>query len=294
MHATGSSAHALHPAPRWPHPVQWRSRCWRSSWRLRSFPLRPAPSRNRDVPLNKYSALVTGPLRLTDDIQVTAVEASIIGAREWCTNCSTYAIVPAGVAAGSVPPFADANSNGNTFRAACSVCANNPAAAEGDKDWRAWCLRCIWTPTAQPLPNGTLQYSDWIQLLNDNETRSVDYGACAYHANHSYYVDKSWIKPDGIYATCTNTALPSGGGPVFSPPVSVANRAATVHGDTSKCVTCMETALNYVIIGGPTPDNTSKAYACANCRHPDWVKSEDEAEQCFACVKNANVYNAWG
>ncbi|KAG1660296.1 hypothetical protein FOA52_003317 [Chlamydomonas sp. UWO 241] len=249
---------------------------------------------NRDVPLNEYSALVT---RLNKENPVTAVEADIIGAREWCTDCSTYAKRPAGVAAGSVPPFADANSNGNTFRAACSVCANIPAIAVGsdENDWRAWCLQCIWTPTAQPLPAGTLQYADWMQLKNDKQTRPVDYGACAYHANHSYYVDKGWIKPDGIYATCTNTAVaPSGGGPVFTPPVSADNVNGTVYGDTSRCVSCMETALNYASMGGPTPDNTSKAYACANCRHPDWVKSKNETEQCFACVKNANVYNAWG
>ncbi|KAG1663313.1 hypothetical protein FOA52_006272 [Chlamydomonas sp. UWO 241] len=244
---------------------------------------------NRDVPLNDYSALVAEHQDANGNVvPVFPADASIVGARLWCTNCSTYAIVPAGVPAGSVPPFADANSNSDTFRAACTVCANIPA--DLDNKWRDWCLACIWTTTAMPLPEGTLQYADWMQLQESNKTRDVDYGACAYHANHSYYVDKGWIRPEGIFETCTNTAVaPPGGGPVFSPPV--VNQQANVFGSTSACLACMETTFQYVGLemGGLTPDNSSKAYACANCRHPDWIKVAEDATMCFACVVNANV-----
>ncbi|KAG1654439.1 hypothetical protein FOA52_008699 [Chlamydomonas sp. UWO 241] len=125
------------------------------------------------------------------------------------------------------------------------------------------------------------------------DTRDVDCGACAYHANRSYYVDKGWIKPDGIFATCTNTAVaPAGGGPVFTPPVKKTGNL--VYGSTTDCLACMETTFDYIGLGGLTPENTSKAYACASCRHPDWIKDKGDATMCFDCVANANVYNAWG
>ncbi|KAG1668366.1 hypothetical protein FOA52_004875 [Chlamydomonas sp. UWO 241] len=168
-----------------------------------------------------------------------------------------------------------------------------------------WCLKCLWSPTAQPKPAGTLEYADWAAMAAENKTRPTDYGACAFQANQSFYIEAALIKPVGIRETCAwekTTTLDE-----FMPPVV---EMTIGDGDipnldlgfaVSECVACMDATYQYADDripggGGDQPINTSKAYACALCRHPNWMAEGDAlmAQQCFDCLAEPNVYSGWG
>ncbi|KAG1653675.1 hypothetical protein FOA52_012970 [Chlamydomonas sp. UWO 241] len=155
-------------------------------------------------------------------------------------------------------------------------------------------------------------------MAAENETRPTDYGACAFQANQSFYIEAALIKPVGIRETCAwekTDVLDEFMPPVVEQTIGDNNPPIVTSGFVvSECVTCMDATYQYAdarIPGvlGTQPINTSKvlfaecgwgAYACALCRHPNWMKAatEDEAiflaKQCFACVADPNVYNAWG
>ncbi|KAG1674984.1 hypothetical protein FOA52_014779 [Chlamydomonas sp. UWO 241] len=256
------------------------------------------------------------------ELNKTTPSTDVLDARAWCVAAATYkvkvndtndAVVSAGT--GTAPAFADVNAEENKFTAAVTVCANIPdsyTATFGDVSgafWKDWCLKCLWSPTAQPKPAGTLEYADWAAMAAENETRPTDYGACAFQANQSFYIEAALIKPVGIRETCAwekTDVLDEFMPPVVEQTIGDNNPPNVTSGFVvSECVTCMDATYQYAdarIPGvlGTQPINTSKAYACALCRHPNWMKAatEDEAillaKQCFACVADPNVYNAWG
>ncbi|KAG1660086.1 hypothetical protein FOA52_011152 [Chlamydomonas sp. UWO 241] len=216
----------------------------------------------------------------------------VLAARDWCVQAATYQL-KATAGDGTAPPFADTNVDADKFSAAVTVCANIPDEnVQGEKgtsvatDWKDWCLKCLWSPTAQPKPAGTLEYADWkaMQPL----TRPTDYGACAFQANQSYYVEAGLSDPVGIRETCVWTA------DEFQPPV--VGGASLVAETITPCLDCMRRTYEYTDMpgGGDQPIGTSKAYACALCRHPNWIKTDVMAKDCFECVYNPNVYNPWG
>ncbi|KAG1681540.1 hypothetical protein FOA52_014046 [Chlamydomonas sp. UWO 241] len=132
-----------------------------------------------------------------------------------------------------------------------------------------------------------------------NETRPTDYGACAYQANLSYFIEQGLEEQVGIRQTCM------WGLDEFMPPVNtvepynIAFNTEPVTLQITGCLECMNIAYTYegspgVTAGTGQPVNTSKAYACALCRHPNWITTELMATDCFECVFNNNVYNGWG
>ncbi|KAG1668018.1 hypothetical protein FOA52_006551, partial [Chlamydomonas sp. UWO 241] len=195
--------------------------------------------------------------------------------------------------------------------------ANIPGSDEANRDdvtlttdWKEWCLKCLWSPTAQPKPAGILEYADRAIMTAVGETRPTDYGACAFLANQSYSIEAGIIDPVGIRETCVwkadefqlrtdadiTTPAPHA---LFTNTDSAGKYIATPLG-VAGCLTCMGATHEYKGMGGPQPENTTKAYARALCRHPNWITGVTEAaapamaDECFACLEDAKVHNACG
>ncbi|KAG1660295.1 hypothetical protein FOA52_003316 [Chlamydomonas sp. UWO 241] len=243
---------------------------------------------------------------------------AVLAARKWCVEAATYkraVTFAAGVAPtvhtdsyGLTPSFSDAHSGSAAFTAAVAVCANIPEPGlyvptnvAVVTDWKNWCLKCLWSPTAQPKPAGTLVYSDWKTRTAANMP-APDYGACAFQANQSFSVEAKIIKPVGIRATCAwekTTVLDEFIPPVVNPGNTIVLATGFAIG---KCLDCMDTTYQNTDVpggAGTQPINTSKAYACALCRHPNWITgtiaitAKDKAQECYNRVTNQKVYNSW-
>ncbi|KAG1668365.1 hypothetical protein FOA52_004874 [Chlamydomonas sp. UWO 241] len=162
-------------------------------------------------------------------------------------------------------------------------------------DWKNWCLQCLWSPTARPKPAGTLEYADWAAMDAKGESRSTDYGACAFQANQSYYIEAGLINPVGIRGTCAWKV------PDFQPPVLLRSTPApnpffvnnvgnviTPSPDfgISKCIECMDATYKYKGLGGTQPENTTKVgsynWACTECAG---ITDPVIRQLCIECIK---------
>mmetsp|Transcript_38290 Transcript_38290/g.113502 ORF Transcript_38290/g.113502 Transcript_38290/m.113502 type:complete len:1280 (-) Transcript_38290:256-4095(-) len=220
-------------------------------------------------------------------------------ARAYCLACNNAPSTadesaPYPAYPGKLPGFQTASSNQGKeaeYRAACGVCANIPETADGaGAAARVKCAQCMSSTFAMPLsePGGYLTANEIDRLKEDlgkttlaaTDYPLTDFGKCAFIANLTFSVSQGRVEPTGIYSTC---AWSTADFPYPQPTSEVAYPLpdATIAG----CLDCIDA----------TVDNTTKAYACGLCRNPDWTESDAAvATECYACVENVNVTDAWG